>query len=191
MSAQAWRFAVYPGGKTGRASPPPGREYQELWFRLARLPWASLVIVPADRGTSASEIATSLAEVATSLRDTAVTAIVADQMDYGSARALAELQPRLANGAAFGTTIEVRARDTSSASPPSSGTTNAATALPPTGRAIVAIRAVVDEPLGIAIAHAADAVLLCVEMGRSRAGAARRTTELIGADRIVGAVVVR
>jgi hypothetical protein len=217
MSAQGWQFAVFPGGQPGRGGPPPGRDYQELWFRLARIPWASLVLVPADSGTSVAEIATSLAEVGTSLRDTPVTAIVADTIDYESARALSEMQPRLTNGSAYRATVNVEADAVDpepreapgphapgahSAGSPTAGSraagsrsradgSPAATPLPPSGRAIISINAVVDEPLGIAIAQAADAVLLCVEMGRSRIGAARRTIELIGQERMIGALVIR
>ena len=192
MKAQGWQFAVFPGGQPGRAATPPGREYQELWFRLARIPWASLVLVPADGGTCAAEIATSLAEVGTSLREVPITAIVADRIDYDSARALSEMQPRLTEGSAQRATVDVEAEPVPPA--PHGGAAahpHVATALPPTGRAIIAIKPVVDEPLGIAIAQAADAVVVCVEMGRSRIGAVRRTIELIGAERVMGALVIR
>jgi hypothetical protein len=152
--------------------------------------WASVVLVPADAGTSVAEIATSLAEVGTSLRETPITAIIADTIDYGSARALAELQPRLGSGGAWRATVEVEARpvepQAQSAQP-----RHTATLLPPLGRAIIAIRPVVDEPLGLAIAHAADAVVLCVELGKSRLASARRTIELVGPERIIGALVIR
>jgi hypothetical protein len=188
MTAPARQFAVYPGGQPGRSA-PPGREYLELWFRLARIPWASVVLVPADAGTSVAEVATSLAEVGSSLRETPITAIVAESMDYGSARALAELQPRLTSGAAWKTTVEVEARpvDPEQSEPPH----HAATLLSPMGRAIISIQPVVDEPLGLAIAQAADAVVLCIEVGKTRLGAARRTMELIGPERIIGAFLVR
>lgn len=188
MSAHAWQFAVYPGGQPGRGA-PPGPDYQQLWFRLARLPWASLVVVPADRGVSAAEVATSLAEVGTAVGET-VTAIVADTIDYGSARALAELQPRLTSGTAQRATKDVESHEVGPDEPRAAGAHDA-TPLPPSGRAIISIGSVVEEPLGIAIVQAADAVLLCVEMGKARLGPARRTLELIGPERLIGAVVIR
>ncbi len=187
-------FAVYPGGQPGLTEAAPGRQYQELWFQLARMRWASVVLVPADRGTSAAVIATSLAEVGTRLRDTPVTAIVAESIDYGSARTLAELQPRLDSTRPW-PSVEVAASAVPAkedaaleASPPPH---REAKLMPPMGRAIIAIQPVVDEPLGVAIAQAADAVVLCIEVGITRMKAARRTIELIGPDRIIGVFLIR
>ena len=189
MSARAPQFAVYPGGQPGHSA-APGREYQELWFSLARLAWSSVVLVPADAGTSTAEIAKSLAEVGGSLCEAPVTAIVTDAIDYGSARALAAMQPRLGRGGAWRSTVEVEGCEVE-APPRDTQALHTATPLPPSGRAIIAIRPVMDEPLGLAIAQAADAVVLCVELGRSRLAAARRTIELVGADRVIGALVIR
>jgi hypothetical protein len=189
MSAQSWQFAVYPGGQPAHGNGPPGRDYQQLWFRLARLPWASLVVVPAGRGTSAAEIATALAEVGTAVGET-VTAIVADTVDFGSARAIAQLQPRLTAGSAQRATANVESHPVDPAEPTPSGV-HVATAMPPSGRAVISIGPVVEEPIGIAMVQAADAVLLCVEMGKSRLAAARQTLELIGTERLVGAVMIR
>ncbi len=192
-------FAIYPGGLTARTdAPAPGREYQELWFSIARLQWASVVLVPADPGGSAAEVATALAQVGTQLRDTPVTAIVANRMDYAAARALAELQPRLLDGRAWPGAIEVAARPAAVAAvnggpqpEPQIRPVRDATPLPPLGRAIIAIQPVVDEPLGVAVAQAADAVVVCVAMGKSRVPAVRRTIDLIGAERVIGAVLLR
>jgi hypothetical protein len=54
----------------------------------------------------------------------------------------------------------------------------------------VALQPVVEEPLGVAIAHAADAVVLCMQMRKSRVASTRRTIELIGQDRIAGAILI-
>lgn len=58
-------------------------------------------------------------------------------------------------------------------------------------RRIVSIPPVTVEPLGVAIAQAADGVVLGVELGKSLLPIARRTIELIGRERIVGAFVLR
>ncbi len=192
-------FTMFAGGLSARADgSSPGREYQELWFAMARLHWASIVLVPADHGGSAADVAAALAEVGTQLRETPVTAVVASRMDYAAARALAELQPRLLEGRTWPGAIEVASRpipeDVAGAGPPPRATARPvrdAKLLPPLGRAIIAIQPVVDEPLGVAVAQAADAVVLCIEMGKTRVPAVRRTIEIIGADRVVGAVLVR
>jgi hypothetical protein len=58
-------------------------------------------------------------------------------------------------------------------------------------KVIVAVQPVVVEPLGLAITRTADAVVLCIEKGRSRLASVRRTIELIGRDRIRGCIFVR
>ncbi len=194
MAADLLPFSVYPGGATARTGgDPPGREYQELWFSLARLQWASIVFVPADHGGTAVDAATALAEVGTRLRETPVTAMVANRIDYASARTLAELQPRLNDGGRPWPAIELEVPrlNAESVGAPGSGGPPAAHPVTPIGRAVIAIQPVVDEPLGVAVAQAADAVVLCIELGKTRLPAARRTIELIGAERIVGAVIVR
>ncbi|MCI0571992.1 MAG: hypothetical protein L0Y66_14660, partial [Myxococcaceae bacterium] len=55
---------------------------------------------------------------------------------------------------------------------------------------IVAVQPVTVEPLGVLIAREADVVVLCIEMGHSRSEAVRRTTSLIGRERIAGCLVI-
>ncbi len=187
-------FAVYPGGLPARGDgTPPGREYQELWFSIARLRWATVVLVPADHGGSAADVATMLAQVGTQLSDAPVTAIVANRIDYASVRSLSDLQPRLRDGHSWAGAIEVASIPVAraDAEPGSNRAVHEAQPMPPMGRSIIAIQPVVDEPLGVAIAQAADAVVICIEPGKDRMPAARRTIELIGAERVVGAVLVR
>jgi hypothetical protein len=185
-------FAVFPGGQPERANEVPARQYQELWFSLSRLPWASLVLVPLDQETPAADIANSLADVGTRLRDAPVTAIVANGIDFKSVRALADLQPRL-NAASLSTSIDVvpTAVRREPGGEGAAATSREIRVAAPLGRAIIAIRPVVTEPLGVAIAHAADAVVLCVQVGRTTMKAARRTIELIGPERVIGVLLVR
>ena len=58
------------------------------------------------------------------------------------------------------------------------------------GVAIVVLESVVGNPAGIPIALAADAALLCVRLGEADLESAERTVELIGAERIIGAVAL-
>jgi hypothetical protein len=199
MSGERVHFSQFGGRTTAGETAAPGREFQELWFSLARKRWSSVVLVPADGGGSTARFATSLADVGGRLRDTPVTAIVADAIDYESVRMLTDLQLRVTDTRRTDA-IEVEAQIVSVSSevrypepgaPVAPSPVREATALPPVGQIIVAIPPVVVEPLGVAIAHAADAVILCVEMGRTRLKSARRTIDLIGADRITGAFLIR
>ncbi len=146
---------------------PPGHDFQELWFALARRRWTSLVLVPADEGGSAVDIATSLAEVGKRLRHNSVAFFVmADPLDYESA---AQIVGSIA----------------------ATGQGGNAPANAPSEKVVVAIKPVVVEPLGLAVTQAADAVILCIEVGRTRLAAARRTIELIGRERITGSLLIR
>jgi hypothetical protein len=66
-----------------------------------------------------------------------------------------------------------------------------ALAVIPSARLVISIPAVVNEPLGLAVAQFADAVLLTVHLGRTRLAEVRRTIDLIGRERIVGCVIVQ
>jgi hypothetical protein len=89
-----------------------------------------------------------------------VTAFVAEVLDFGAAGQLA------AKVAAAGQAGSPRS--------------------PTSGRSIFAIPPVVTQPLGVAVAQAADAVIVCVEQGRSHVDAVRRTIEMVGRERIAG-----
>jgi len=138
----------------------PGRDFHELWFALQRWPWASLVVVPADEGGSAAWIARSLAAVGGQLQGGAVTSLVAEALDFNSA---------------------AQAAASLSAGGPRGGSRS---------QVIVAIEPIVARPLAIAVARAADALLLCIEMGRTRMASARRTIELVGRERFIGSVII-
>lgn len=146
----------------------PDPEYQELWFALSRHNWSSVVLVPADEGESTASLATALADVGRRLRYTPVTAMVADQLDFAAA---AQMAPRVAT--------------------PNHNTARPKALAAPTGQVIVAIPPVVVEPLGVAVARAADAVVLCVEVGHSRVSSTRRTIDLIGREQIAGCFLIR
>jgi hypothetical protein len=65
-----------------------------------------------------------------------------------------------------------------------------ARALPPSGQVIFAVKSVLAEPLGIAVAHAADGAILCIEMEHTPAKAVRRTIELIGREHVIGCILI-
>jgi hypothetical protein len=195
------------GSEGGRAGSPDAktlREYQELWFALAKREWMSVVLVPAHPGGSAAEIGKLLAEIGTRLSEIPVTAIAVSSMGYDSAFALSDLQQhvdrdwrtRSDRTPVINVTGKVVSEDEpadaerAAATPRNGGSAEALT-IPPAAKLIIAIPAVVSEPLGLAAAHSADAVILTVEMGRTRIADARRTVELIGRERIAGCFIVR
>lgn len=68
--------------------------------------------------------------------------------------------------------------------------TEALAVLPP-ARLIISVPPVVTEPLGLAAAEKADAVVLAVRLNRTRMGEVRRTIELVGRERVFGCIIVR
>ena len=137
--------------------------YQELWFTLARSPWNSLVVVPADEDDSTAGIAAALADIGRRLRNMPVTFLVmAGAIDFASA----------------GKFVSAVARNDGQASDG-----------PPASRVVVAVPSVIGEPLALAVTDAADAVVLCVRKGSTHRKAAARTIELVGRERILGCVL--
>ncbi len=170
----------------------PGREYQELWFKLARRNWRSVVLVPADAGESAANAATSLAEVGKQLHEFPVTLfIMANPLDYwpavqivttaASTEGGSGVPPPASTSFDYASAVQVVA---------SAASTELASRRPPAGKVIVAVQPVVAEPLGLAVTQAADVVIVCVELGRTRLASARRTIELVGRERIAGCLLI-
>lgn len=178
-----------------RTSGPPTRaevrEIQELWFVLARKEWTSIVLAPAHPEGSAEEIARSLADVGKHLSDYPVTAITVKLLGPGSARALAALAQHVQRDRerrGFGPRV-VDVEETP-AEPDGSDTVDG-NLVAPAGQLIVAIPPVVVEPLGLAVAQAADKVVLTVDVGKTRMADAKRSIDLIGRERIAGCFLVR
>jgi len=59
-----------------------------------------------------------------------------------------------------------------------------------TQRVVVLLSSVIDVMAGVPIAMAADAVVLTVTLGKTRLDDARRTLELVGAQRVLGTILV-
>ena len=106
-------------------------ELQQLWFQLQRRQWASLVVIPADPGSSGAGVATSLWKVGTLIGNPAPKVLNAERMGPG---VIAELIRDLANAK------------------------EAVTAGLDQPRILVSIESVLSNPLGIGIAQAADAL---------------------------------
>ncbi len=181
-----------------RLDPRAEKRYQQLWLGITRRTWRSIVLVPADPGGSAAEVARCLAAVGKELCEVPVTAIALSSLEYGSTLALAELQQRMEReqepSARRAALVEVTATTLDRDAPESASIPHAiggeALALSPAARLVIAIPAVISEPLGGAVARHADAVVVCVERGRTRAADVRLTAELIGRERIAGCLLV-
>jgi hypothetical protein len=138
------------------------RNFQELWFATLRRPWASLAVVPAHAGVSCLDVAKSLADVARMLRRQSVMLLSGEGLDLAATAKLV---------------YKIREQQPQKAmdEPP---------------LIVVALESVISNPTGIAIGLAADAALLCVQMGTTDIASARHTVEMLGRDRFVGAVLV-
>lgn len=150
-------------------------ELQELWFILQRKPWKSLVLVPGHAEGSSLPIAAALAEIGRMNRGRSVVLVNAEQLDLSrTAQVIADLDAP------------------PSTSWSSGGGGGSAMGADQAGRKVlVALEPVVRNPLGMAIAMAADAVVLCIELGRSDIASAKRTLELIGREKVLGTVLLR
>jgi hypothetical protein len=145
----------------------PALDLQELWFTTLRWEWSSLVLVPAHSSGSAVWIAKALAEIgipqSRAAKITAQGAVLT---------ATSELVGDLV------TQSTIRSMKSSSERWK-------------TGQTIIAIDPVVSNPSGIPVALSADAVLLCVELGKTDIKSARKTVQLIGRERFIGCVIVK
>jgi len=186
-----------------RAAPAPAdqdeKAYQRLWFALARSPWSSLVLVPADPRGSAERVARALADVGKRLSDVPVTAVTSGALEYGTAVALADLPQfvdrRRQLPQATWPTVDVRSQPAAPAEPGATADAapggEGALMVSSGARIVIAIPAVVSEPLGLATTMKADRVVVCIELGRTRKADARRTVALIGRERIAGCFLIR
>src|SRR4051812_45543010 len=142
--------------------PVPAFGLQELWFATLRAEWASLAVIPAHAGGSAFEIARALAEAGSRHRGTPVRLVKADANDLAQTAQFVDSLSRKSGGASTKRGGEI----------------------------IIAVDPVVENPLGIAIAFAADAVLVTIELGVTDLASARKTVEMIGRERLLGCVVI-
>lgn len=189
-----------------RKTPPPadpapptgtldGREFVELWIKLSRSDWSSIVLIPADPGGSTAPLARALAETGQRLSFYQVTAVTLSALEFGSALALADLaqhaqheqRTRLAAAAAAAAGEAPAASQEPS---PGAPKTEALARTPPT-QLIISIPSVISEPLGIPAAQQADAVVVTVRVGHTLTSQVKRTVELVGRERVAGCVLLR
>jgi hypothetical protein len=142
----------------------PPLAMQQLWFSIQRQQWSSLVVVPAGPESLVLDFGRPLYQVA-----------------------------RLAMGERL-RLLDARGIKLNRTAPLILEMTGAAPAHPPSvewsERALVLIESVLSQPSGIPIALAADAALLCVEMGKTSLASVRETMQIIGSQRFLGCITL-
>ena len=164
-----------------RAAGLPPREVQELWFATRRRVWKSLCLVPAAPGVSVLGIAEALAQVGRVIRRIPITVLKAEGMDLaGVAEMVMQITGEVAPLAPTSTAW-------------TSGSTRGGLPDPISENSpvIIASESVVSNPLILAVALAADSIVLCVTLGETDLPSARHSIELIGRERLMGVVLVR
>jgi hypothetical protein len=138
----------------------PSLSLQQLWFSLQRREWSSLIAVPADRGMSLMDFVQPLYDVGR--------LAMGDKLRLVDARdvKLTRTAPLIVEMTEGGPNRK-------------SGE-----------RVLVLIESVLSHPSGVALALAADAALLCVEMGRTSIAAARETLQIVGAQKFLGCITL-
>ncbi|HUM09629.1 MAG TPA: hypothetical protein VLT82_01645 [Myxococcaceae bacterium] len=164
MSRATFKLAEQAGPDSNPGASIPALPMQQLWFSIQRLPWASLVLVPADPGTSSQEVGKALHDVG--------------KLTMGD-----RLRMLDARGLQLPATAPL-ILDMSGAAPVRPAATEWSE------RVLVLVDSVLSQPSGIPIALAADAVVLCLTLGKTPVAAARETVKLIGAQRFVGCITI-
>ena len=144
---------------------PPGATTNSLWFAVQRRPWSSLAVLPAGPGESALAVANALYDVG---------ALVSG----GPMRLLDARAVTLASSASFIVNMS------SLVSAPGERRQGGVQ------RAVVVLASVIDQLAGVPIVLSADAVLLTVVLGKTTLDSARRTLDLVGAERVLGCILV-
>jgi len=152
-----------PGDALPWAGAPPV-SLQQLWFAVQRLEWSSLVVMPSGPESSAFEVARALHEVG--------------KLTMGDRLLLLDARGVKLTGTAPLILEMTNPSPVRTASDPRSE------------RVLVLIDWVLAQPSGVPIALAADAALLCVELGKTTVDSARETIQLIGAQRFLGCVTL-
>lgn len=158
-------------------SPKVIGQMQELWLVLSKRDWASLVVLPVDGDASTKGVACLLADAGSSLSDVPVSAITASELVPGSARALVTLAQQVGRRQDHEWTKD----DVIDVSPIGAD---------PLGQLIISVPSLSLEPVALVVAHAADMVVLGIQLGKTKMKELNRTIELIGRERIGGCILL-
>jgi hypothetical protein len=137
----------------------PPLSMQQLWFSLQRLQWSSLLILPASPESSAMDFGRPL---------------------YQVARLAMGPRVRLLDGRG------VKLTRTAPLILDMTGASSDRGAASEGDRVLVLLESVISHPSGVPVALAADAAVLCVDLGKTTLAHAKETLRLVGAQRFVG-----
>jgi hypothetical protein len=166
-------------GEVVRTTLPP-RDLQELWFATRRHDWRSLAVVSTVPGVSTFPIVQQLGEVADVVHAGAVRVRCAEAVELAD---ITWLVMEMSGRGAAPVPGPAATRIPRTAVPPVDG--------PGTEQLlIVATDSVVSAPMALPVVLAADAVVLCIQLGVTSLEVARHSIDLIGRERIVGSVVL-
>jgi len=143
----------------------PPLSIQQLWFSIQRVEWATLAIIPAGPETSALDFGRPLYEVG--------------KLAMGERLRLLDARTVKLSGVAPLIVDMV----TPPAGPRS-------TNVQWSERAMVLVESVLVQPAAVPVALAADAALLCVELGKTSMASARETLDIVGRQRFIGCVTL-
>jgi hypothetical protein len=147
-----------PGSPDVAGLSQPSLDLSSLWYTLVVRPWMTLGIVASDDSARAWRVAQKLMEVA--------------GPSPNAFKAINVLKASSERAAAFIHAV-TPSRDRVAAE---------------RTRVLLAIDSPLQNPVSIGLLAACDAVLLILELGRSRIPDARRLIELAGPERVLGAV---
>lgn len=159
----ATETSAAPESAEGSTGVPPV-SMQQLCFSIQRLPWSSLVVVPAVRGMSAMNFAQQLCNVGR--------LALGEQLRMLDAR---DLQLTRTAPLVLDTTASAQVPDEEGES---------------SERVLVVIDSVLTHASGIPIALAADGARLCIELGKTALCAVEETSQLLGPQRSIGCVTL-
>jgi hypothetical protein len=142
----------------------PSLSMQQLWFSLQRREWSTLVAIPADRETSVMDFGRPLYEVGRLAMGEKLRLL--DAREVKLTRTAPLILDMTGGSPTRGPGIE-------------SGE-----------RVLVLIQSVLSHPSGVPVALAADAALLCIELGMTSIAAARETMEIVGRQRFLGCIAL-
>jgi hypothetical protein len=151
--------------ETANWSGVPPLSMQQLWFAVQRLEWASLVIVPADGNSSAIDFGRPLYEVGH--------LAMGDRLRLLDAREVK-----------LDKTAPLILDMTGASRPHATGPQQRSE------RVLVMVESVLAAPSAIPVALAADAAILCVELGKTSLAGARETIQILGSQRFVGCITL-
>ena len=132
---------------------------EELWYMLLSRRWSSLVVVSPDRTPNTLRLARSLAEFGTRSRRT-VELVDALQLDVERAAAIAQMVRPEGDLPRFAES-----------------------------RIVIALDSPMANPIAIEVLTACDTVVLLLEKGVSKIPQARKVIEIVGRQRLIGAVL--